>query len=75
MHLPFLYTQCENFYMEVRFMNNHPEGIVLSDEDMDALLKLLFRLDEKEQCTEEVRERLWKKVKESMEFPPMQKSK
>lgn len=56
-------------------MNNSHDYTNFSDNDIDEILKNLFQIDERNECTEEVRERLWNKVKESMEFPTTQKFK
>lgn len=47
-------------------MNENPEKKDLSDKDMDELLRLLFKTDEKEKCTPKVKSRLWESVKEEI---------
>lgn len=47
-------------------MNEKPEKKDLTDKDMDELLRRLFKLDKNEQCTDEVKDRLWKKVQKGI---------
>lgn len=54
-------------------MNKDPNDVALSDEDMDEILRLLFQMDEKEQCTDDIRERLWNKVQQYMDSSPVHK--
>ena len=48
-------------------MENNPKHTALSEKDIDELLRKLFLIDEKEECMDDIKERLWGKVEQRIE--------